>query len=222
MYNACTVWRGEEKDMAKKHIKRKGDSLLRDGLVLCAIAVVLGLILGGVYWKTKKRIDDASDAARLSGYNNVYKDYTDIEFEESKELNKSIEEYNSENSENMRAYIDNASIAKDSQGSVAGYAFIAHSAGYSGNVTIAAGVDTSGTVTGIDIVYMNEMAGLGAGCTDESFKEQFKGKSGKIAIKDGGEPADNEIDGLTRATITSEAVVNAVNICLDYFSSINN
>ncbi len=207
--------------MAKKRIRRKGDSLLRDGLVLCAVAAVLGLILAGVYVKTKKSIDNASDEARLTSYENVYKDYDGIEFEEDKALNEDIKEYDAKNSENMKAYIDNIAVAKDSAGSVAGYAFIAHSAGHSGNVTIAAGVDTAGTVTGIDIVYMNETAGLGAGCTDESFKEQFKGLSDRITIKGKDKGSDNEIDGLTRATETSEAVVNAVNICLDYFSGIN-
>lgn len=221
MYDACTVWRGEKEHMAKKHVKRKGDSLLRDGLILCVIAAVLGLILGGVFLKTKKHIDEASKEARLTGYNNVYKDYSGVKFEESGELSAGISEYNSRKSENMKAYIDNISKAEDEQGNVIGYAFIAHSAGYSGNVTIAAGIDLSGVVTGIDIVYMNETAGLGANCTDEEFKEQFKGKSGKIGINAGTGADDNEIDGLTNATITSDAVVNSVNICLDFFNTIN-
>lgn len=223
MYNACTIWRGEKKHMAKRHIKRKNDNLLRDGLILCAITAVLGLILAAVFLGTKKPIDKASEEARLAGYNNVYKDYQDVRFEEDEALNESISEYNDKNSNAMKAFIDNASVVKDGQDSVIGYAFIAHSAGYSGNVTIAAGVDMTGTVTGIDIVYMNETADLGANCTDESFKGQFKGKSGKIEINNGQQSAgnDNSIDGLTRATITSEAVVNAVNICLDFFSVIN-
>ena len=40
--------------MARKRIKRKGDSYLRDGLILLAVAVVFAVILGGVFFKTKK------------------------------------------------------------------------------------------------------------------------------------------------------------------------
>lgn len=216
--------------MARKRIKRKGDNLVRDGLIICAVAAVLALILGGVYLRTKSRIDKASDAAKLTAFQNVFEGYEDIEFKEDEALDKGISEYNKKNSAAMKATIDSISVAVDSQGSTKGYAFIAHSAGYSGNITIAAGVDADGDVTGIDIVYMNEMAGLGDACTDDSFKDQFKGKSGKIGIRKSGSAADgdtgeseaeadNEIDGLSHATVTSEAVVNAVNICLDYFAS---
>ena len=58
--------------MARKRIKRKGDSYLRDGLILLAVAVVFAVILGGVFFKTKKPIDNASEAAKLAGYENVF------------------------------------------------------------------------------------------------------------------------------------------------------
>ena len=54
---------------------------------------------------------------------------------------------------------------------------------------------------------MNETAGLGANCTEASFKGQFTGKSGSIVTGE-------DIDAISGATITTDAVVSAVNACL--------
>lgn len=72
------------------------------------------------------------------------------------------------------------------------------------------GVGTDGTVTGVSIISMSETSGLGANASKESFRGQFVGKSGELAVsKDGG-----EIDALTGATITSRAVTSGVNTAL--------
>ena len=72
------------------------------------------------------------------------------------------------------------------------------------------GVGTDGTVTGVSISSMSETSGLGANASKESFRSQFVGKSGVLAVsKDGG-----EIDALTGATITSRAVTSGVNTAL--------
>jgi len=57
---------------------------------------------------------------------------------------------------------------------------------------------------------MSETSGLGANAAKESFRSQFAGKSGSVAVtKDGG-----DIDALTGATITSRAVASGVNSAL--------
>ena len=62
-------------------------------------------------------------------------------------------------------------------------------------------------VTGVSIVDHAETSGLGANCVKESFRNQFIGATGGLAVnKDGG-----TIDALTGATITSRAVTRAVN-----------
>ena len=82
--------------------------------------------------------------------------------------------------------------------------------GFGGTIDMVVGVDMTGAVTGVSIISMSETSGLGANASKDSFRSQFVGKSGTLAVsKDGG-----EIDALTGATITSRAVTSGVNTAL--------
>ena len=82
--------------------------------------------------------------------------------------------------------------------------------GFGGELEIAVGVDTAGAVTGVSIIKMSETSGLGANAHRESFRSQFVGKSGSVALRKQG----GEIDALTGATVTSTAVTRGVNAAL--------
>ncbi len=91
-----------------------------------------------------------------------------------------------------------------------GYVIEVTPSGFGGTIDMVVGIGTDGTVTGVSIISMSETSGLGANASKESFRSQFVGKSGELAVsKDGG-----EIDALTGATITSRAVTNGVNTAL--------
>lgn len=95
-------------------------------------------------------------------------------------------------------------------GSVVGYVIEVSSAGFGGAIDMVVGVDSDGTVTGVSIIQMSETPNLGDNAKRESFRSQFIGGSGTLAVvKDGG-----AIDALTGATITSRAVTNGVNIAI--------
>ena len=52
---------------------------------------------------------------------------------------------------------------------------------------------------------------------EDVFKEQFKGKGKEaLTVTDSGNPGDSEIDAISGATITSNAVTNAVNAAMYY------
>ena len=56
----------------------------------------------------------------------------------------------------------------------------------------------------------------------DSFKSQFAGKKGdKFKYPKSGATVDEEIDALSGATITTNAVTNAVDAGLEYVKSIN-
>ena len=82
--------------------------------------------------------------------------------------------------------------------------------GFGGELEIAVGVDMAEEVTGVSIIRMSETSGLGANAHRESFRSQFVGKSGVVALKKHG----GEIDALTGATVTSTAVTNGLNAAL--------
>lgn len=100
-----------------------------------------------------------------------------------------------------------------------GYVFTTQSKGYGGSVEIMTGVDRSGTVTGVQTLTLNETAGLGMNAKNDSFRDQFKGKNGKIGVAKS-DPGDDEIQALTGATITSRAVADAVNLALELYAQV--
>jgi len=91
-----------------------------------------------------------------------------------------------------------------------GWVIMVTPSGFGGEIEMAVGVDKSGAVTGVSIVSMSETSGLGANARRESFRSQYIGKSGGVALKKQG----GEIDALTGATVTSTAVTKGVNAAL--------
>ena len=77
--------------------------------------------------------------------------------------------------------------------------------GFAGPVAVTLSLDDAGAITEITIgdAFFNETPGYGAGALEESFQAQFIGKVPPLTLAD--------IDQIAGATITSNAVVNAVN-----------
>ncbi|MBE5771825.1 MAG: FMN-binding protein [Clostridiales bacterium] len=95
--------------------------------------------------------------------------------------------------------------------------------GFGGPIEVIAGLDTEMVITGISVGGSNfsETAGLGAKAKDAAFTDQFVGKPAPVkVIKAGGTPADNTVDAITAATITSNAVAGAVNQIADFVEAI--
>lgn len=104
-------------------------------------------------------------------------------------------------------------------GDTIGYVFKTSAKGYGGDIDLMVGIDTSGKVTGVSILSISETAGLGMNAKNESFINQYTGKSGTIGVSKNG-ASDTEIQALTGATITSKAVTSAVNTVLSLYSQI--
>ena len=77
-------------------------------------------------------------------------------------------------------------------------------AGYDGNEITVNVTDENGVITSLTVDASTQTPGLGQKCADEAFTSQFKGKSAPFTLGDG-------IDAVASATITSQAVVDAVN-----------
>ncbi len=94
-----------------------------------------------------------------------------------------------------------------SDGTGIGYVFLAVGKGYGGDIKILIGLEDETTIKGITIISQSETPGLGSRIAESSFASKFAGLNiGDVALKqDGG-----EIDGITGATISSGAVVDAV------------
>ncbi|MBQ1966676.1 MAG: RnfABCDGE type electron transport complex subunit G [Clostridia bacterium] len=108
-------------------------------------------------------------------------------------------------------------LAED--GTKIGYVFTSGAKGYGGTVGVMIGVDNDGVITGIEILSHAETPGLGANATGEAFKSRFNGKSGELTVDKNSNDGQN-IQAITAATITSKAVVSAVNAAVAEFEAI--
>lgn len=86
-----------------------------------------------------------------------------------------------------------------------GYAFRVSPRGYGGAIDMVVGIDTKGRVIGVKILSMNETPGLGMRASESGFLKQFMGKTSTSPLK-----AKKDIDAITGATITSQAVADGV------------
>ena len=96
---------------------------------------------------------------------------------------------------------------------VTGYAVYVRGAGLWGEIVSIFGFQPDlETFTGVEFVEQNETPGLGARITEQWYKEQFRGKSGPFQlVAEGSSDAPDELDALTGASRTSEAVLKIAN-----------
>ncbi len=95
-----------------------------------------------------------------------------------------------------------------------GYAMSVTGTGFSDKITIMVGVSEDlASISGIEILKQTDTPGLGAKIVEPDFKEKFKNlrTEPQVICTKRDDPAPNEIQAITAATITSKAVVDIVN-----------
>ena len=192
-------------------------SLVSDCIKLFIITIVAGLALGFVYNVTKEPIAKQEELAKQEAYQAVFADaasFADVDYEDSDI--QAVCDKNGLTGITMNEIM----AAKDASGNQIGYVFnVTTSEGYGGDIQLAVGVQTDGTLNGYDTLSIGETAGLGMNATTDAFKNQYKGIKAKqlTVVKEGtGSQSDEKIDAISGATITSRAVTSAVNACLAY------
>lgn len=88
---------------------------------------------------------------------------------------------------------------------VVGVVILISPTGYAGPIEMLVGIDTSGTVTGTKILSLIETPGLGLNAKSPAFLSQFKGKTSADKLR-----AKMDVDALTGATITTQAIADGV------------
>ena len=195
-------------------------SMLKDAAILFVITVFAGLVLGFVYDITKEPIAIAEEKAAQEAYKEVFPDAA--AFEEIELAVPEDAEYEAAWASAGYESVDIGQIlwAKDASDTVLGYVIpVTTHAGYGGDITFTMGICMDGTVNGISILSISETAGLGMKA-EEVLKPQFANKQvAKFAYTKSGSTMDSEIDAISGATITTDAVVTAVNGGLYYFQT---
>lgn len=192
--------------------------MLKNVIVLTLITVIAGFLLGYVYDITKEPIAIAQEKELQDALKAVSPDSDS--FEETEVVNADAVLLDA-GLNNDR--IDKAYISKDSSGNVSGYVMsVTSTEGYGGEINIILGIKNDGTISGLEILSISETPGLGMQADTDEFKSQFAGKNvSSISYTKTGASEDYEIDALSGATITTNAMTNAVNAGLAYFNSVN-
>lgn len=185
-------------------------------LVLCVITLISGLALSSVYQVTKDPIEQQKMAASLAAYQEVCPGAS--KFSHDSEIDAAIKALNGQPYSEAygKSTITEAVVGDDGSCvvSVTGEA-------YDGTLTVAVGIQPDGTVNGISFTDLHDSPGMGMLCGEDKFKSQFSGVNvgSFVLLKSGGASADNEIDSVTGASVTSGGVVNAVNAALDFWNA---
>ena len=181
--------------------------MLKEAGILFAITLIAGLILGFVYELTKEPIRIQEEKAVQEACAQVFESaaqFAELPYEASEELALELAETGVE--------IGTVFQALGADGSLMGYVVQSTSTeGYGGDIVLYLGVTLDGTLNGISLLEISETPGLGMRA-QEVLAPQFRGKQvSQFTYTKTGGSSDSEIDAISGATITTEAVTNAVN-----------
>ncbi|MCI8870991.1 MAG: RnfABCDGE type electron transport complex subunit D [Lawsonibacter sp.] len=112
---------------------------------------------------------------------------------------------------------DAVSISAGYAGSeLLGYCIEVQTPGFGGVITMVVGVDLNGTVTGVAVTGHKETLDMGTQALDKRYLDRFIGRSGTLHLS-----GPNSVDIVSGATVTSKAVITAVNRALSVAANLD-
>ena len=196
--------------------------IIKNALILMAITLVAGLALGFVYDITKEPIAEQEQKAKAEAYEAVFPDAATLEtIPEIEDVTADAREVLDAKGLTQEDILE-VMLAKEDAGNTLGVVMnITTHEGYGGDINFSMGIQKDGTVNGIQILSISETAGLGMKAAEEDFYGQYAGKKvDSFAYTKTGASADNEINAISGATITTNAVTNGVNAGIYYYQSL--
>lgn len=191
-----------------KNQKKIPSTLFNMIFVLVIVASFAALILGLVYDLTKAPIQNAKNNKELEAISEViYSGFDNNPFEERTTITIP----------NEKNKLDLFPARKD--GKINSVAVKTYSnRAFGGKIEMIVGFFLDGTISGYKIIDHKETPGLGTKVMDKKFHDQFEGINPSKHIfkvkQDGG-----EIDAVTAATISSRAVVDAIQRAFDAYNN---
>ncbi len=191
-------------------------TMLKETLILFAITLISGLALSMVYSVTKEPIREQEEKKKQEAYREVFTDAANFTEDE---------EFNSESATAFLHTLDEGAYADAeivmlatawaADGSVLGRVVtVTTHAGFGGDIKFVMGLrqGETWTVSGISVTEISETPGLGMRAS-EVLAPQFAGKSvdTQFSVTKAGATYPYEIDAISSATITSQAMTDAVN-----------
>ena len=190
-------------------------NMLRDAAILFVITVVAGAILGSVYSVTKEPIAEQEEKKKQEACQEVFADAAAFE---AMEVNEDETVVVLAAGGYEKSSVNQVMRAQDTAGNDLGYVItITSHEGYGGDIQFSMGVRMDGTLSGISILSIAETPGLGMRA-EEVLQPQFAEKQvAQFTYTKTGAVSDDQIDAISSATITTNAMTNTVNAGLYYF-----
>ena len=209
-----------------KFTKEDFQKILNDTAIIFGITLIAGLLLGFVYELTKTPIANQELKAQADACSEVFKEAdengelvsnVELTFEETDVAKWITAKLNEEGYEG--ASVDGIYEAHKTDGSLYGYVLsVTSTEGYGGNINLYMGItaDAEPVLKGISILSISETPGLGMNAKDVLVPQFRNKKLEEFTVVKSGALSSNEIDAITSATITSNAVTGAVNTGVRY------
>lgn len=209
----------EEIERAKHPRKDYSDllELLKNTLVMVVIALVAGGLLGIVHEITKEPIARQELKAVQDAYRKAFPSAASF----SESFMDSYAEADLSGCPYEGADVSDCLAAYDGEGNTLGYVLkvVAHE-GYGGDIELFVGIANDASVNAVSIGTINETAGLGMNASSVLLP-QFAGRKADAfeVVKNGAQTAA-QIDAISGATKTSNAVTKGVNLAIWYYMNI--
>ena len=198
--------------------------MIKNAMILFLITLIAGVLLGFVYDNTKASIAEQTRAAEENATNEVFPSADSIG--DIKTDTAKAAEILSSNKGYSKVELESVKEAKDKSGSVIGYAFKVKSKGYSSDaLEFMVGLRKDGRLNGISLISNSESPGLGMNANDilvPQFKDVKNADSEHLFSikKQNANKENHEIQAITAATITSKAITNGVDVCIEYMDQV--
>ena len=194
-------------------------TMMKNTAIMMAITLIAGFVLGLVYENTKDAIAESKLKAKNEACKEVFNDAEEFEIMENAFTDEHVDMF----AENGFGAItlDEVAVAKSSTGEALGYVLtITTNEGYAGAIQFTLGITNDKTVNGISILATGETPGLGLEA-EKVLKPQYANKKvDQFIVTKTGATAESEIDAISGATITSNAITNGINAGLFYFDTV--
>lgn len=202
----------EQSERRNRRNNKEIKEFIINTLIMIAIALVAGGVLGFVHELTKEPIATMAAREKQAANSKV--------FESAASFSETILDESLDLSEFEALYpgvdITDCIQALDDNGNALGYVFeVTSHEGYGGDIVFSAGINNDGSLNGIFITSISETAGLGMRAGDVLVPQIHNLDVDHIVFTKTGKTSSNEIDAISGATITTTAFVGCVNAALD-------
>lgn len=191
-------------------------NMIKDALILCAITLVAGLLLGGVYEMTFDARAEQAEKTKNEAFSKVFSEASDFEELNIDDMSKYYDVLKTYDITEKNVVIDGIAKAFNDKKELVGFVVsVTSKEGFGGDISFTVGVKMDGTINGVSILSISETAGLGMNATNDSFLDQYKVSGEGLYIVNKEDGVDGiKVDALTGATITSKAMTKGVNAAI--------